>query len=97
MTPARRIIAVAVSRLRAYVDTGGRPYVTPAGKLSVSSRRPGTWQRAPMSDQVDRERADAAFFSALRHEAARRHLTRAVCAVGIRQPLGHVVIKDVVA
>ena len=97
MTPERRIIAAAVGRLRSFIATGGRPYLTPSGELSVSSRRAGTWRRPPVFDQVERERADAAFFSACRHEEARGHITRAVGAVGVRQPLGHVVIKDAVA
>lgn len=92
MTRERRVIATAMDRLRSFVATGGRPYVTATGKLAVSSRRPGIWGHPPASDQFDRERADAAFFSAVRNEDALRHITRAVITIGVRHPLGHIVM-----
>lgn len=92
MTRERRIIAAAVERLRSYVATGGRPYVTSAGRLAIASRCQGKWTRFQSPEQFVREHADAAFFSAVRNEAALRHITRAVTTIGVRHPLGHIVM-----
>lgn len=92
MTPERRVIAAAVSRLRSYVASGGRPYLTSSGRLALSTRREGQWSRGASSEQGARESADTAFFSALRNEDALRHITRAVRVVGVRQPLGHIIM-----
>lgn len=92
MTPERRIIAAAVDRLRHYVSSGGRPYLAPGGKLCLGPRAPGQWRQGGPEAQAKRESADAAFFSALRHDGGNRCMTRAVQIAGTRLPSGYIVM-----
>lgn len=92
MSASRRITAAAIARLRAFIETGGRPYVTSDGALSVSSRVAGAWNSGSAQDRQHREDVDAAFFKAMRHDVARTIITRAVRMCGVRQPLGHIVM-----
>lgn len=87
-TPERRAVAAAVGRLRTFIGNGGRPYLTPEGKVGISSRVPDCCSRATRAEQDTIIREDGRFYSAVCHEVGHRHILRAIRFVGTRNAIG---------